>query len=99
MFECVARHALFAQSSECKNTVLNLICNRFQPSEREFVLRSSQWWHGLEPRLNRDCQCGKVSMMAKKMQDIDTEEELVETFSQQVRISKGECELSLKVLI
>ena len=29
-------------------------------------------------------------MMARKMKDIDTEEELVETFSQQMRISKGE---------
>ena len=38
-------------------------------------------------------------MMAKKMKDIDTEEELVETFSQQMRISHGENELFLKVLI
>ena len=38
-------------------------------------------------------------MMARKMKDIDTEEELVETFSQQMRISKGEYELFLKVLI
>ena len=52
VFECVARPALFAQSSECKSTILSSICTRFQPSEREFVLRSSQWWHGLEPRLS-----------------------------------------------
>ena len=38
-------------------------------------------------------------MMARKMKDIDTEEELAETFSQQMRISKGEYELFLKVLI
>ena len=38
-------------------------------------------------------------MMARKMKDIDTEEELVETFSQQMRISKGEYELFLKVSI
>ena len=90
---------LFAQSSECKSTILNSICNRCQPSEREFVLRSSQLWHGLEPRLNWSCRCDKVSMMAKKMKDIDTEEELVETFSQQMRISKGKYELFFKVLI
>ena len=54
---------------------------------------------GFEPRLNSGCRCGKVSMMARKMKDIDTEEEHVETFSQQVRISKGEYELFLKVLI
>ena len=42
---------------------------------------------------------GKVSMIAWKMKDIDTEEEQVETFSQQMRISKGEYELFLKVLI
>ena len=90
---------LFAQFSECKSTILNSICNHFQPSEREFVLRSSRRWHGLEPRLNRGCRCGKVSMMARKMKDIDTEEELVETFSKQMRISKGKCELFLKVLI
>ena len=74
---------------------MNSICNRFQPSEREFVLRSK--WHGLEPRLNGGCRCGKVSMIARKMKDI--EEELVETLSQQMRISKGEHELFLKVLI
>ena len=45
------------------------------------------------------CRCGKVSLMARKMKDIDTEEELVETLSQQMRISKGEYELFLKVLI
>ena len=77
MFECVGRHALCAQSSECKSTILNSICNRFQPSEREFVLKSSQLWHGLEPRLNGFCRYGKVSMMARNMKDIDTEEELV----------------------
>ena len=99
MFECAARHALFAQSSECKSTILNSMCNRFQPSEREFVLRSSQEWHGLQPRLNWGCRCCKVSMMARNMKDIDTEEELVETFSQQMRISKGEYELFLEVLI
>ena len=38
-------------------------------------------------------------MMARKIQDIDTEEEIVETFSQQTRILKGEYELFLKVLI
>ena len=37
--------------------------------------------------------------MARKMKDIDTEEDLVEAFSQQMRISKGEYELFLKVLI
>ena len=35
MFECVARLALFALSSECKSSILKSICNRFQPSERE----------------------------------------------------------------
>ena len=45
------------------------------------------------------CRCGKVSVMARKMKDIDTEEELVETFSQQMRMSMGEYELFLKVLI
>ena len=38
-------------------------------------------------------------MMAREMTDIDTEEELVETFFQQMWISKGEYELFLKVLI
>ena len=38
-------------------------------------------------------------MMARKMKDIDTAEELVETFSQLMRISKEEYELFLKVLI
>ena len=38
-------------------------------------------------------------MMARKMKDIDTEEDLVETFFQQMRISKGEYELFLKVFI
>ena len=95
----MARHALFAQSSECKSTILNSICNRFQPRAREFVLRSSQQWHWLEPRLNWGCQRGKVSMMARKIKDIDTEKELVETFSQQKRVSKGEYELFLKMLI
>ena len=32
-------------------------------------------------------------MMVRKMKDIDPEEELVETFSQQMRISEGEYEL------
>ena len=38
-------------------------------------------------------------MMARKMKDIDTEGELVETFFQQMWISKGEYELFLEVLI
>ena len=38
-------------------------------------------------------------MMTRKMKDIDTEEELVETLFQQMRVSKGEYELLLKVLI
>ena len=98
MFECVARHGLFAQSSECKSTILNLICNRNQPSERELCRDPANSGMGLS-RGSAGCQCGKVSMMARKMQDIDTEEELVETFSQQMRISKGEYGLFLSVLI
>ena len=37
--------------------------------------------------------------MARKKKDMDTEEELVETFFQQMRISKGEYDLFLKVFI
>ena len=53
---------------------------------------------GLSRRSAGGCACGKVSMMARKMKD-DTEEELVETLSQQMWISEGEYKLFLKVLI
>ena len=91
------RHALFAQSSECQSTILNSICNRLQPSEREFVLDPANGGMGLSQ--GSAGRCGKVSMMAGKMKDIDTEGELVETFFQQMWISKGEYELFVKVLI
>ena len=93
MKEYVARHALFAQSSYCKSTILKTICKRFQSSEREFVLRFSQWWHGLEPRLS-----WRLSVR-QGVHDGQENEGYVETFLQQMQISKGEYELFLKVLI